>query len=122
MQHTGFFTRSAIILAGGAAFAFGASNPISLEQSRPSGVRPAFEAGVATHQTRVELETASGFPSSTEMAAEGVIEIPAPTRSTFMANWTGVKNAVGYLLDVSTNDSFSSYVDGYHDLDVGNVT
>ena len=31
-------------------------------------------------------------------------------------------SAIGYLLDVSTNDSFSSYVDGYHDLDVGNVT
>jgi hypothetical protein len=26
------------------------------------------------------------------------------------------------MLDVSTSDSFSSYVDGYHDLDVGNVT
>jgi len=122
MQYTGFFTRSAIILAGGVAFAFGASNPNVLGQSSPSEARPTFEAGVATHQTRVELQTAAGFPSSTEMAAQGEIEIPAPTRSTFMASWTGVKNAVGYLLDVSTNDSFSSYVDGYHNLDVGNVT
>ena len=28
----------------------------------------------------------------------------------------------GYLLDVSTSSSFDSFVDGYHDLDVGNVT
>jgi len=38
-----------------------------------------------------------------------------------MARWDRVTGATGYLLDVSTSDSFSSYVDGYHDLDVGNV-
>ena len=38
-----------------------------------------------------------------------------------MANWESIIAAQGYLLDVSTNDSFSDYVDGYHDLDVGNV-
>ena len=32
---------------------------------------------------------------------------------------TGAK---GYLLDVSTSSSFDSFVDGYHDLDVGDVT
>ena len=56
------------------------------------------------------------------MVAQGEIEIPAPTRSTFMASWSRVNGALGYMLDVSTSDSFSSYVDGYHDLDVGNVT
>ena len=45
-----------------------------------------------------------------------------PTRSSFMASWDNVAGATGYLLDVSTSDSFSDYVDGYHDLDVGNVT
>ena len=40
----------------------------------------------------------------------------------FMASWDNVAGATGYLLDVSTSDSFSDYVDGYHDLDVGNVT
>ena len=39
-----------------------------------------------------------------------------------MASWPSVNGALGYMLDVSTSDSFSSYVDGYHDLDVGNVT
>ena len=39
-----------------------------------------------------------------------------------MASWDNVAGATGYLLDVSTSDSFSDYVDGYHDLDVGNVT
>jgi hypothetical protein len=39
-----------------------------------------------------------------------------------MASWDIATGAVGYLLDVSTNPSFDSYVDGYHDLDVGNIT
>ena len=39
-----------------------------------------------------------------------------------MASWNDVTGANGYLLDVSTSDSFSSYVEGYHDLDVGKVT
>ena len=34
----------------------------------------------------------------------------------------GVTGAKGYLLDVSTSSSFDSFVDGYHDLDVGDVT
>jgi hypothetical protein len=122
MQHIGFSIRSTIILAGGVVLAFGASNTNLPGQGHFPGASPAFQASVATHQTGVELQTAPGFPSSTEMAAQGEIEIPAPTRGTFMASWPSVKSAVGYLLDVSTNESFSSYVDSYHDLDVGNVT
>ena len=38
-----------------------------------------------------------------------------------MAIWQSVRGAKGYLLDVSTTSLFSSYVEGYHDLDVGNV-
>jgi FG-GAP-like repeat len=122
MLHMGFSVRGAIILAGGVVLALGASNTNLPGQNHFSGVSPAFEAGVATHQTAIELQTAPGFPSATEMPAQGEIEIPAPTRSTFMASWPSVNGALGYMLDVSTSDSFSSYVDGYHDLDVGNVT
>jgi hypothetical protein len=49
--------------------------------------------------------------------------MPAPpTRSSFMASWQSVNGAVGYRLDVSTRASFSTYVNGYYNLDVGNVT
>jgi hypothetical protein len=118
----GFSIRGAIVLAGGVVLAFGASNTNLPGQSHPPGASPAFPASVGTHQTSVELQTAPSFPGTTEMAAQGETKIPAPTRSIFMASWPSVKSAVGYLLDVSTNESFSSYVDGYHDLDVGNVT
>ena len=40
----------------------------------------------------------------------------------FTANWMSRPFATSYLLDVSTSSSFSTYVSGYHNLNVGNVT
>jgi len=42
--------------------------------------------------------------------------------SGFMATWNAMSGAMGYRLDVSTNSSFSSFVSGYQNLDVSNVT
>jgi hypothetical protein len=44
------------------------------------------------------------------------------TASSFTANWSTVNGATGYRLDVATNNSFTNYVPGYADLNVGNVT
>jgi len=38
------------------------------------------------------------------------------------ANWTASANATGYYLDVSTVNTFASFVAGYNNLDVLNVT
>jgi len=38
------------------------------------------------------------------------------------ANWTSVSGATGYRLDVSPSSTFNTYVPGYENLDVGNVT
>lgn len=54
-----------------------------------------------------------------ELSAE--LATTPPTRGTFMANWKSVDGATGYQLDVSTSSSFTSYVKGYQDLDVGNT-
>jgi len=40
----------------------------------------------------------------------------------FSANWNASTGATGYYLDVSTASDFSSFVTGYNNLDVGNVT
>lgn len=40
----------------------------------------------------------------------------------FTANWAPSTNAGGYFLDVSTSNTFSSFVPGYNNLNVGNVT
>ncbi|MBN2745097.1 MAG: T9SS type A sorting domain-containing protein [Bacteroidales bacterium] len=44
------------------------------------------------------------------------------TETSFSANWDAVTGAQGYLLDVATDDAFSSFVSGYQNLDVGLVT
>lgn len=40
----------------------------------------------------------------------------------FFANWEVVNGADSYKLDVATDSSFTDYVSGYQNLDVGNVT
>src|SRR5882724_5656525 len=42
--------------------------------------------------------------------------------NSFTATWSSVSGATGYRLDVSPNNSFSTYVAGYHELNVGNTT
>jgi hypothetical protein len=83
-------------------------------------LQPAVDVGV--HETRVESLDALRFSNANETApvVEAFVTAPA-TRSSFMASWVAASHATGYLLDVSTSASFDSYVDGYHDLDVGNV-
>jgi len=41
--------------------------------------------------------------------------------NSFIANWNSVSGATGYRLDVSTNSSFTSFVAGYENRNVGNV-
>ncbi len=93
------------LLLGLAALSVNASLP---GRNHIPSASPEFEVGAATHETRTE---STSLPQG-----------PTPTRSSFMASWGGISGAIGYRLDVSVSSSFSSYVDGYHDLDVGNVT
>ena len=117
-----FLTKGLVILGCGLAMELAApSGNTSSSGQNNNGVSPAFEVGAATHETK-ESETATGFPSIVETLSQGEIETPPPTRRTFMASWPSANGAIRYLLDVSTDRSFSSYVNGYHDLDVGNVT
>jgi hypothetical protein len=41
--------------------------------------------------------------------------------NSFTANWNSVSGATGYRLDVSLNNSFSTYVAGYQNLNLGNT-
>jgi subtilisin family serine protease len=43
------------------------------------------------------------------------------TSNTFSASWNSAPGAAGYRLDVSTNSSFTSFVSGFQNLDVGNA-
>jgi hypothetical protein len=85
----------------------------------------AFQAAAGAHGTRIEPQRAPELPGVSEIPAQAAIDslqVPAPTRSTFTANWDSANGSTGYRLDVSTSSSFSSFVNGYDNLDVGNVT
>ncbi|WP_309608509.1 T9SS sorting signal type C domain-containing protein [Flavobacterium sp.] len=44
------------------------------------------------------------------------------TCSQFTANWNAVTNATNYTIDVSTTSSFATFLPGYNNANVGNVT
>ena len=82
-----------------------------------------FEIGAFRHETRTESLTSLELPNTNEFPSKTeTVSPPPPTRSSFMATWPSVPGAKGYSLDVSQSRSFDSFVDGYHDLDVGDVT
>ena len=82
-----------------------------------------FEAGAGVHRAHAQPESLFQLPNTNELSPQREpVSPPPPTRSSFMATWEPASGAKGYLLDVSTNSAFDSYVDGYHNLDVGDAT
>lgn len=56
-------------------------------------------------------------------ALDVVAEYPEDiTTSSFSAKWQPSQIGIGFLLDVSYDENFTEFVDGYENLDVGNVT
>ena len=115
---------TSIIFAAGSVLgvaAVGDSPSLPTQNDILSGLSE-FAAGVRVHEMRMESQDALHVPKASEIATRVEAFSPAlPTRSSFMATWDSVGGAKGYLLDVSTSNSFNTYLDGYHDLDVGNV-
>ncbi|MBK8465326.1 MAG: fibronectin type III domain-containing protein [Chloracidobacterium sp.] len=71
--------------------------------------------------TKTPTNTATASPSP-HMPPASPLAYPATniTRYSFTANWRMTGGSDGYLLDVSTNSSFTAFVPGYNSLDVGN--
>src|SRR5215211_2502959 len=91
-------------------------------QTNASGASQ-FGIGAVKHGTHAASQSSFDFPNTKGFSSESeTLSAPPPTRSSFMATWPRVTGAKGYLLDVSTSSSFVSFIDGYHDLDVGDVS
>jgi len=85
----------------------------------------------AASPTATATATASPTPTPTPSATPTPCTAPAApsaqaatnvTFSSFTVHWNSISGATGYRLDVSTTNHFTTYVPGYRDLDVGNVT
>ena len=55
-------------------------------------------------------------------AAPTVSSATDVTQTGFTANWNSASRATGYRLDVAKDNGFTSFVSGFNNLDVGNVT
>ena len=82
-----------------------------------------------TYYYRIRAYNASGTGASsntislvTTPAAPTAIAASSIQSANFIANWNSVAAAAGYKLDVSTANDFSSFVSGYQNKDVSNVT
>jgi hypothetical protein len=117
------------LIVSGAVFAQTPSNAALASAGnlpKQSTTSPAsLQPSAATHESwaglQLELQKLTEFRSANEITPLVETVSSPPTRNSFMATWRSQSGAKGYLLDVSTSNSFSSYVHGYHGLDVGNV-
>ena len=121
MRRVSYIKVSALVCGVLGLAGFAGDQKLSAQASASAASQ--FEIGSFRHETHADLQNPSELPNTNEFPLQSeVSSLPPPTRSTFMATWPSVTGATGYLLDVSTSSSFDSFVDGYHDLDVGDAT
>lgn len=118
----GFFRKAPAVVCVVLGVAGVAGAPNLSGQTHSVNASP-FEPGAGTHEAHAQSQSSVQLSNASEVAPKNELVLPpSPTRSSFMATWSSVSGAKGYMLDVSTTKSFNSFVDGYHDLDVGDVT
>ena len=79
---------------------------------------------------RVHKHSACGESAYSNVITYATLQINSPTAiaatsvlcNGFTANWNPVSGATAYYLDIATDPSFSTFVVGYNNLNVGNVT
>lgn len=79
-------------------------------------VRAYNAGGTSSHSNTISAATMVNVPPAPEATA--AINI---SQNGFTANWNASAGAEGYYLDVSTSNSFSGFVAGYNNKNVGNV-
>src|SRR4029450_13873005 len=107
MGRPGFTKVAAIVLGGGVALGIAAlASEIGLSgENNIRSALPPSKPEIATHESWTESHMAPEVAPISEIPAQAEIEIPPPTRGTFMGRWPSSRGARGYLLDVSTSDS-----------------
>ena len=116
-----FYIRTSGLVCALLGLAVAGGMRLSGQTAPPEAER--FEAGAGVHRAHAQPESLFQLPNTNELSPQGEpVSPPPPTRSSFMATWEPASGAKSYLLDVSTNSAFDSYVDGYHNLDVGDAT
>ena len=99
-----------------------ASDPAQSNSVEFMGQASGVPAGANSHTTWGGAEsTAEAITEATSQDLIANIKEAPATRASCVASWARISGAKGYLLDVSKNSSFRYFIDGYHDLDVGDA-
>ena len=77
-------------------------------------VRASNASGTSASSNVITLTTVPPDPVASSASSTG--------QTSFVANWGASTSATSYSLDVSTSSVFASFVTGYNNLSVGNVT
>lgn len=80
-------------------------------------IRASNECGIQSINSNV-ISVNVGGPIGTPTANAAT----SITSNSFVANWNAVSGASSYVIDVSTNPSFTNILSSYNNLNVGNVT
>jgi hypothetical protein len=110
--------------AGGSQYRNTSGTDISISAAYIA-VSPAGASGDVTNR---ESRAAQGTSHILALRPQVPPNAPVATAATniqttsFSANWNASTGATGYRLDVATDSGFTSFVTGYNNLDVGNVT
>jgi hypothetical protein len=75
-------------------------------------------AGTSNYSNTITLRTTNATAPSAPVA----LAATAITAGGFTANWNRADNATGYFIDVSLNNSFTSFIPGFQNKNVENVT
>jgi uncharacterized protein YbdZ (MbtH family) len=98
----------------------------NVDNKQISGLTPG-----STYYYRIRAVNSCGASTSSAVITSTVDPLPSipvaqsgthVTCTSFQANWNSAAEAVDYRLDVSSVSNFSSFVTGFNNLDVGNVT
>jgi len=83
-------------------------------------VRAYNTGGTSANSNTITVTTLLNPPPApsapTALSATGI------TQTGFTARWNTSSTATGYRIDIASNNSFTSFLSGYYDIDVGNVT
>jgi hypothetical protein len=100
----------------------------SAKSENPGNLSNATLIGRGDHVARTRFDLSPALSTSIRPALDSTqtqrsaSAVGPSTRSSITAHWTNVEGATGYRLDVSTDGSFTNFVRGYQNLDVGNAS